>query len=55
MLRSLPDALVAAEIEVFTQWLPSSSCRRALAPEMEVYPPPDEAYCEFWLPIESIE
>ena len=52
---ALPDAIVNSEIYAFTQWLPSSGYRHALAPEMEVYPPDanpgDEPYCEFWLPV----
>jgi AraC family transcriptional regulator len=52
----IPAALVESEIYAFTQWLPSSGCIHALAPEMEVYPPQGNAndgedYCEFWLPI----
>lgn len=49
----MPDALVAAEMYAFGTWLPVSGCRHALAPEMEVYPPTDEPYCEFWLPVEE--
>lgn len=48
-----PDALVASEIYAFRDWLPNSGCQHALAPEMEVYPPTDEPYCEFWLPIQT--
>jgi AraC family transcriptional regulator len=47
----LPEAIVQAEIYTFTQWLPASGYVHALAPEMEVYPPGDEDYREFWLPI----
>lgn len=47
----VPDALVASEIYAFSQWLPHSGYQHAHAPEMEVYPPTDEPYCEFWLPI----
>ncbi|HHX63817.1 MAG TPA: GyrI-like domain-containing protein [Chloroflexi bacterium] len=54
---SVPDAIVAAEIYAFTEWLPASGYGHAAAPEMEVYFPgidggsPD-CYCEFWLPLE---
>ncbi len=54
---AMPDALVAAEMYAFEQWLPASGYRHAAAPELEVYLP-DEASrvsgvaCEFWLPIE---
>lgn len=47
----VPDALVAVEIYAFTEWLPASGYVHAPAPEMEVYPPATESYCEFWLPI----
>ena len=48
----LPEALVAAEVYAFTEWLPNSSYRHALAPELEVYPAQAHANsCEFWLPI----
>lgn len=51
---AVPDALVAAEMFAFAEWLPSSGYTHAAAPELEVYPPsPDGApYCEFWLPVE---
>lgn len=52
----IPDAIVAAEIFAFTQWLPASEFVHAQAPEMEVYPAGanEEGYtCEFWLPIKS--
>ena len=45
-----PGAIVEAEMFAFGQWLPASGGVHAAAPEMEVYPPGDEAYCEFWLP-----
>ncbi len=50
----VPDALVAAEMYAFREWLPASGYTHALAPEMEVYPPtPDgEPLCEFWLPLD---
>lgn len=48
---AMPDALVAGEMYAFGEWLPASSYRHALAPEMEVYPPGAENYCEFWLPL----
>lgn len=48
---AMPDALVASEMYAFGEWLPNSEYQHALAPEMEVYPPTDEPYCEFWLPI----
>jgi AraC family transcriptional regulator len=47
----MPAALVAAEMYAFMEWLPASGYVHAAAPEMEVYPPTDEPYCEFWLPI----
>ncbi len=47
----MPDALVAAEMFAFLEWLPASGYQHALAPEMEVYLPTSEMYCEFWLPI----
>jgi AraC family transcriptional regulator len=52
----VPEAIVAAEIYAFSQWLPASGYTHAFAPEMEVYPPASEAqgsepYTEFWLPI----
>ena len=47
----VPDALVAAEMFAFLEWLPASGYQHTLAPEMEVYPPTSEPYCEFWLPI----
>lgn len=49
----VPEALVAAEIVAFIEWLPTSGYVHARAPEMEVYPPsPDgQPYCEFWLPV----
>lgn len=51
----LPEAIINSEIFAFTQWLPASGYRHALAPEMEVYPPAgsqeNEPYYEFWLPI----
>lgn len=51
----LPDALVAAEMYAFGEWLPASGYVHAHAPELEVYPPGadgEETYCEFWLPVE---
>ncbi|MCU0522312.1 MAG: GyrI-like domain-containing protein, partial [Anaerolineae bacterium] len=50
----VPEALVAAEMYAFIEWLPASGLVHAHAPEMEVYPPsPDgQPYCEFWLPVE---
>lgn len=51
----MPGALVTAEMYAFMQWLPESGYRHAAAPEMEVYPPTDEAYCEFWLPLVKSE
>ena len=50
-LGPVPDALVASEMYAFMEWLPASGYQHALAPEMEVYPATEEAYCEFWLPI----
>jgi AraC family transcriptional regulator len=46
----VPDAIVAAEMAAFGEWLPASGYVHALAPEMEVYLPGD-ARCEFWLPV----
>jgi AraC family transcriptional regulator len=46
----VPDAIVAAEMFAFGEWLPASGYTHALAPEMEVYLPGD-ARCEFWLPV----
>jgi AraC family transcriptional regulator len=51
---AVPDAIVAAEMYAFMEWLPSSGYAHAAAPEMEVYYPGDpgpDYYCEFWLPI----
>lgn len=51
---SMPDALIAAEMRAFAEWLPASGCKHAFAPEMEVYPPcpeGDETLVEYWLPI----
>ncbi len=52
----VPEALVAAEMAAFMEWLPTSGYVHARAPEMEVYPPsPDgQPYCEFWLPITQV-
>ena len=51
----VPMSIVTAEIYAFTEWLPVSGYRHALAPEMEVYPAAaDETYCEFWLPVEKV-
>ena len=51
----MPQALVAAEMYAFTEWLPGSGYVHASAPEMEVYPPapdsPEGTLVEFWLPI----
>lgn len=49
----VPQALVAAEMYAFVEWLPASGYAHALAPELEVYPPSpdDQPYCEFWLPV----
>ena len=49
---TIPDSIVEAEIYAFSEWLPKSGYRHARAPEMEVYLPQSEGYCEFWLPIE---
>ena len=54
----MPDALVAAEMYAFTEWLPASGYRHAPAPELEVYLPDDVVRatgvaCEFWLPVET--
>ncbi len=55
----MPDALVAAEMYAFQEWLPASGYRHAHAPELEVYLPDDVTrtsgvICEFWLPIERM-
>jgi AraC family transcriptional regulator len=47
----VPGSIVEAEIYAFTQWLPTSEFTHAAAPEMEVYLPEVQNYCEFWLPI----
>jgi AraC family transcriptional regulator len=47
----VPDSIVSAEMYAFMEWLPSSGFEHANAPEMEVYPPGSNTYCEFWLPI----
>jgi AraC family transcriptional regulator len=47
----VPDSIVAAEMYAFVEWLPVSGFEHANAPEMEVYPPGSDTYCEFWLPI----
>jgi AraC family transcriptional regulator len=51
----MPQALVAAEMYAFTEWLPNSGYIHASVPEMEVYPPCDapqeSTLVEFWLPI----
>lgn len=50
----IPEALVAAEMYAFMEWLPKSGYRHAPAPDMEVYPPRDDPeYMEFWLPVET--
>jgi AraC family transcriptional regulator len=50
----VPESIVASEIYAFTQWLPNSGYRHALAPEMEVYLATGvDDYCEFWLPVEK--
>ncbi|WOO35679.1 GyrI-like domain-containing protein [Anaerocolumna sp. AGMB13020] len=53
---SLPEALIAAEMYAFMEWLPASEFIHANAPEMELYPPAPDSnthndYVEFWLPI----
>ncbi|MCJ7738271.1 MAG: GyrI-like domain-containing protein [Anaerolineae bacterium] len=52
-LGPVPQALVAAEIYAFMEWLPVSGHVHGPAPELEVYPPSpdDQPYCEFWLPV----
>jgi AraC family transcriptional regulator len=52
----MPDALVAAEMFAFMEWLPASAFEHAAAPEMEVYPPQPEndrgdVRVQFWLPV----
>ncbi|HWI64167.1 MAG TPA: GyrI-like domain-containing protein [Symbiobacteriaceae bacterium] len=47
----MPQALVAAEMYAFTQWLPASGLVHDAAPEMEVYPPGEGGLVEFWLPV----
>ena len=50
----MPDALVAAEMYAFGEWLPASAYVHAKAPKMEVYPPANRApdvLCEFWQPV----
>ncbi|RPJ37103.1 MAG: AraC family transcriptional regulator [Chloroflexi bacterium] len=50
----VPEAIVTSEIYAFSQWLPNSGYRHALAPEMEVYlATGEEDTCEFWLPVEK--
>lgn len=49
----IPEALVLSEVYAFQDWLPASGYAHASASEMEVYPPGDEDYCEFWLPIQA--
>lgn len=46
----VPDAIVAAEIAAFGEWLPASGYVHAHAPEMEAYLTGKER-CEFWLPV----
>jgi AraC family transcriptional regulator len=47
----VPDSIVSAEMYAFMEWLPASGFEHANAPEMEVYAPDSDTYCEFWLPI----
>jgi AraC family transcriptional regulator len=47
----VPMSIVQAEMFAFMEWLPKSGYEHALAPEMEVYTPGENDYCEFWLPI----
>ncbi len=49
----VPEALVAAEMFAFGEWLPASGYVHAFAPEIEVYPPTAGGgpHCEFWLPV----
>ena len=49
----MPEALVRSEMYAFHDWLPASGYAHAHAPEMEVYPPGGEDYCEFWVPIKA--
>lgn len=49
-----PDSIVSAEMYAFMEWLPVSGFEHANAPEMEVYPPGPDTYCEFWLPIRKV-
>ena len=49
----LPEALIAAEMYAFMEWLPASGYRHALAPELEVYPARGDDLAEFWLPVED--
>jgi AraC family transcriptional regulator len=51
----VPDSIVAAEMYAFLEWLPASGFEHANAPEMEVYPPGSDTYCEFWLPIRNAQ
>jgi AraC family transcriptional regulator len=51
-----PEALIAAEMYAFGEWLPQSPYAHAHAPEIEAYPPRtiNHLNCyEFWLPIEE--
>ena len=51
----VPDSIVSAEMYAFMEWLPASGFEHANAPEMEVYPPGSDTYCEFWLPIRKAQ
>ena len=44
------DALIAAEMYAFMEWLPASAYEHANAPELEGYPA-HHSTVEFWLPV----
>lgn len=52
---SMPNAMQELQRRVITEWLPSSGCEYADAPDIELYPEGDlsspDYRCEFWLPI----
>lgn len=52
---AMPNAMHELQRRVITEWLPSSGCEYADAPDIEVYPEGDlsspEYKCEFWLPV----
>ena len=52
---TMPQAIQAVWLRIFSEWFPATGFEHANAPELEVYPPgdttADDYRCEIWIPV----